>query len=318
MPRPPRLQFEGAFYHAFSRGNRREAIFLDDQDYFNFERFLADAVARSTLCVYAWCLMPNHFHLLLETPDGDLAEFMKCLLTRYAQYFNWRHGLSGHVFERRYQSIVCEKEPYFLELIRYIHLNPYRAKTPGLIGPSGWKWSSLRFYDGLEAPSSLQKGLREGLERFGADPAAARQAHRQFLADGLSSGQWEAFYRVKAKTFLGSDAFVEQVKRRTAQPVRDETRSLRRIRELTELAAVVEQTLAVSEERLRSTSQEDKLSLARSAFIYIAVRRYRFPGVKVAQYLNRGKAAISIALRRFETTPSKSDFSQRLLTALQL
>src|SRR5437879_5707562 len=124
MPRAPRIQFEGAFYHIYDRGNRRERIFLDDADYARFERMMLEAADRSGVRLFRWSLMPNHFHLLVETPEANIAEFMGRLLTRYAQYFNWRHNLVGHVFQGRYGARVCDKEAYFLELIRYIELNP--------------------------------------------------------------------------------------------------------------------------------------------------------------------------------------------------
>src|SRR5438309_1141403 len=127
MPRKPRFQFEGAFYHVYSRGNRRGRIFLDGADYREFEELLLDLSVRCAIALYAWCLMPNHFHILVETPSANLAIFMHRLLTRYAIYFNRRYRLVGHVFQSRYHARHCDKEAYFLQLVRYIHLNPYKA-----------------------------------------------------------------------------------------------------------------------------------------------------------------------------------------------
>src|ERR1035441_5199163 len=146
MPRPPRLQYPGAFYHVFHRGNRKERIFWDDLDYEKFEEFMIESMNWSGVMLYDWSLLPNHFHFLLETPDGNLAEFMQRLLTRYAKYFNWAHKKVGHVFQGRYQAKVCEKENYFLELIRYVELNPYRTKKGPLARLGEWKWSSFRYY----------------------------------------------------------------------------------------------------------------------------------------------------------------------------
>src|SRR6266700_53739 len=141
MPRRPRLQFEGAFYHVFSRGNRRERIFWEDTDYAKFESIMMEAMNWSGVRLYAWCLMPNHFHLLA---------------TRYAKYFNWAHKKVGHVFQSRYGARLCDKEAYFTELIRYVHLNPYRIKGKALASLGSWKWSSHRFYMGQqEAPAGM-------------------------------------------------------------------------------------------------------------------------------------------------------------------
>ena len=138
MPRLPRLQFEGALYHVFSRGNRRERIYETDSDYAMFEKIMIEAMNWSGVQLYAWCLMPNHFHLLLETPEGNLSEFMQRLATRYAKYFNWAHKKVGHVFQSRYGARLCDKESYFTELVRYIHLNPYRTKGKALAALGSW------------------------------------------------------------------------------------------------------------------------------------------------------------------------------------
>jgi len=120
MPRPPRLQYEGALYHAYTRGNHREVTFRDEADYREFESTLLDLCDRMEINLYAWCLMPNHFHLLPETPNANLAAFMQRLLSRYVHYFNRRYKLTGHLFQGRYQAILCEQETYLLELVRYI------------------------------------------------------------------------------------------------------------------------------------------------------------------------------------------------------
>jgi putative transposase len=317
MPRPPRIQFEDAFYHVYSRGNRREPLFLDDQDYFQFERFLVEAVERLAVVVFAWCLMPNHLHLLLQTPNANVAEFMRVLLARYAKYFNWRHGLSGHVFERRYNAIVCDKDAYFLELIRYIHLNPYRVKGLPLANPGAWKWSSHRYYAGLKPPSALKKGLSDGLLRFGGEPAKARERYAAFLADGLKNGNWEDFFRPKSELYLGSDSFVEAIKKRIQQPVRLEARDLRRVSDLKELAEVVRKVFGVNEEVLRTRAQTGQLCQIRDVFIFAAVRRYRFQGAAVARFLGWARSSVSTVLGRFDQDLGRSRLLQQLMHSLQ-
>ena len=141
MARKPRVQYEGAMYHVMTRGNRRERIVEDDTDYGMLNKTMFEAMRWSGVKLYSWCPMPNHPHALVETPDGNLSAFMQRWLTRYARYFNWRHGLVGHVFQGRYTAKLCQKEAYFKQLIRYIHLNVHKVKTPGFVGPEGWKWS---------------------------------------------------------------------------------------------------------------------------------------------------------------------------------
>ena len=188
MPRPPRLQYPGAFYHVFHRGNRKERIFWDDLDYEKFEEFMIEAMNWSGVRLYDWSLLPNHFHFLLQTPDGNLSEFMQRLLTRYAKYFNWRHHQVGHLFQGRYGARVCDKERYFLELVRYVELNPYRLKKGILAKLGEWKWSSLRFYMGnAEAPEGMKQAMEEVLGLLGKTLEQARHGMAKFLADGLKS-----------------------------------------------------------------------------------------------------------------------------------
>jgi putative transposase len=119
MGRPPRIQFEGASYHVFDRGNRREPIFRGEADYRTFEKILLETMRWSGVWLYDWSQMPNHFHLHVETPEGNLAEFMQRLLARYAKTFNAAQRLVGHVFQGRYGAVLCEQEAHFQEIVRY-------------------------------------------------------------------------------------------------------------------------------------------------------------------------------------------------------
>ena len=127
MPRGPRLDAPGVLHHVMARGLDRQSIFRDDHDRDDFVRRLAALAEAGALVVYAWALLPNHFHLLVRTANKPLPRAMRSLLTGYAGAFNRRHRRSGHLFQNRYKSIVVEEEPYFLELVRYLHLNPVRA-----------------------------------------------------------------------------------------------------------------------------------------------------------------------------------------------
>lgn len=127
MARPLRLEFPGAIYHVTSRGNARNAIFLDDEDRVLFLACLGAVVTRFGWWCHAYCLMDNHYHLLIETPEGDLSRGMRQLNGVYTQRFNRRHGRAGHVFQGRFKAIVVDRDSYLLELCRYVVLNPIRA-----------------------------------------------------------------------------------------------------------------------------------------------------------------------------------------------
>ena len=145
MPRQSRIDAPGALHHVIARGIERRNIFRDDQGRYNFlERMGALAEGTATVC-YAWALIPNHFHLLLRTGTAPIATFMRRLLTGHAVSFNRRHRRHGHLFQNRYKSILCQEDSYLLELVRYIHLNPLRAKLVADMDALGeipvlWSW----------------------------------------------------------------------------------------------------------------------------------------------------------------------------------
>lgn len=144
MARPYRLQGEGFLYHITSRGNDRKKIFLGDYDYNKFLEYLKTAKEKHKFYLYAYCLMPNHYHLLLETTQPNLSRIMQYLNTSYATYYNIKRKKYGHLFQGRYKSILIDKDSYLLELTRYIHLNPVRAKI--VSEPQKYKWSSFNGY----------------------------------------------------------------------------------------------------------------------------------------------------------------------------
>lgn len=144
MARPARIEYEGAFYHVMNRGNRREDIFLDDNDRQKFYEILGNIEKRYGIIIYVYVLMSNHYHLLLETPFANLSRAIQRLNGDYALYFSRRHKSPGHIFQGRYKAMLVEKDAYLLELSRYIHLNPLRA---GVVRrPEEYRWSSLPVY----------------------------------------------------------------------------------------------------------------------------------------------------------------------------
>lgn len=187
MPRQPRLDVEGALHHVIVRGIERSPIFKDNKDRQRFVDRLADLVGATGTKVYAWALIPNHLHLLLRSGASGLPTFMRRLLTGYAITFNKRHNRSGHLFQNRYKSIICEEDPYFLELVRYIHLNPLRSRVVRTIDElDAYPWSGHRSLLG-KASVPWQDG-DSVLIRFGQKEKAARPAYRRFMEKGVSQG----------------------------------------------------------------------------------------------------------------------------------
>jgi len=208
MARPLRLQFPGALYHLTARGDRQEPIFEDDQDRLVFLDLLAKEVLQQGWVLYAFCLMGNHYHLLLETPEPNLVQGMRRLNGVYTQAFNRRYGRVGHVLQGRYQSILVDKDAYLRELCRYVVLNPVRAGMVASV--EDWHWSSYLPTAGrIPCPPWLDAAAVRGL--FG-EGAAARRAYERFVAQGLKQASpWEA---LRGQIYLGSDAFHAQMKKR--------------------------------------------------------------------------------------------------------
>ena len=208
MPRPPRVDAPGAIHHLTSRGVRRERIFVDDTDREHFLRLVARAVARCEWICHAYCLMTNHYHLLVETPRPTLSVGMQSLNSRYAEWFNFVHALEGHVFERRFRNVLVESDWHLLELARYVVLNPVRA---GLCAhPSEWRWSSYRATAGLApAPDFLTTSWLLG--QFGRDDARARAGYRAFVDDAPPRARGETGHvRGLTPDMAGVDAATEQ------------------------------------------------------------------------------------------------------------
>lgn len=206
MARPLRLEFHGALYHVTSRGDGREDIYLDDGDRAISLAVLAEVVQRFNWIIHAYCLMSNHYHLLVETPDGNLAQGMRQFNGVYTQRFNRRHGRVGHVFQGRYKAIIVQKDSYLLELARYIVLNPVRA---GMVrNAKDWRWSSYRATAGMASPD----GWFEAdwvLSAFGGRKRQAQERYRAFVADGRN--QPSPWAKLRNQVFLGDDEFVSRL-----------------------------------------------------------------------------------------------------------
>ena len=206
MARPLRIEYEGALYHITSRGNARADIFLADEDRHLFLDVLSSVVARHNWICHAYCLMPNHYHLLIETPLPNLSRGMQLLNGIYTQKFNRQHRRSGHVFQGRFKAILVEKESHLLELARYVVLNPVRAKM--VRSACDWPWSSYRATSGqTTAPKFLSTDWL--LSQFDTDRIRAIAAYRRFVSQGQGLDVWES---LRAGSLPGSDSFIESMR----------------------------------------------------------------------------------------------------------
>jgi REP element-mobilizing transposase RayT len=301
----------GLLQHVIVRGIEKQKLFLDDHDRGMFVNRFSSLLEETGTDCFAWTLLGNHVHALLRCNRAELSIFMRRLLTGYAVNFNHRHKRSGHLFQNRYKSIICEEDTYFLELIRYIHLNPLRAKiVPDLEALDNYPWSGHAVLMGKR--NLPGQAIDEVLLLFGKGLSTSRKQYRQFVADGIEQGRRPELvgggYRRSRKAsgdqdecvnfddrVLGSSEFVEKLRQEAAvRPVLPPRVSLSDIQNL-----ICEQFEVPPEAILRRT-RGGPVSAARAVFCYTAVRLAGRVGAEVGQFLSMGTSAVSRAVNRGE------------------
>ena len=210
MARPLRITYPGAFYHVTSRGNEQNDVFKSQRDREKFLEYLASATERYGAVIHTYCLLSNHYHLLLETPEGNLSQIMRHVNGAYTTYFNVKRKRAGHLFQGRFKAILVEADEYALELSRYIHLNPVRAVM--VSRPEEYRWSSYNNYIGQDnAPLWLK--METILDYFSSSAKEARQQYRSFVEDLLGKEYDSPFKNTFGAAVLGSAEFIETVTR---------------------------------------------------------------------------------------------------------
>jgi putative transposase len=209
VSRQLRIEYPGAFYHVYSRGNRKQEIFLSDEDLYFFLKVLGDASEEFGVRFHAYCLMPNHYHLFTETPFGGLSRALHLINTTYTVYFNKKHSRCGHLFQGRFKSILVEAETYAWELSRYIHLNPVRA---GIVRrPEDYTWSSYKEYLGMRVASAwLATSLI--LRDSGNPTEEDRKCYARFVLTGIGSEPPPGFGDSKRSGILGSLSYIDRIR----------------------------------------------------------------------------------------------------------
>ena len=203
-----RIEFPGTVYHITSRGSAKERIYLDDEDYAGFLDCLCSVVNRFNRILHAYCLMSNHYHLLIEPPEGNLSIGMRQLNGIYTQQFNRRHNRVGHVLQGRYKAILADKDNYLLELYRYIVLNPVRAGVVRSL--KQWQCSSYKYTTGYgKGIPCLTKDWI--LLQFGRERRGAERQYREFVHGGLKAeSPWK---EIKGLLYLVDEGFIDKIKK---------------------------------------------------------------------------------------------------------
>jgi putative transposase len=317
MPRHARLDAPDTLHHVMVRGIERTTIFRDDLDRADFIARLATLAEARALIVYAWALLPNHAHLLVRTGMRPLPRSMRSLLTGYAGAFNRRHKRVGHLFQNRYKSIVVEEEPYLLELVRYLHLNPLRAKViPDLRRLARYPWTGHSALLGT-VPRPWQD-TETILRQFGPTPRRARHAYRAFVAEGLPQGRRSAFQggglvrsaggwaEVRAlrhqgtpttadARILGRGAFVDRLLAETEARTRATLRVPPPRPPLATLAQQIATQTGCALAELLAGRRTRAVRVARQRLSQLAVRDLGYPGATVARFLGVTTSAVNRA-----------------------
>jgi REP element-mobilizing transposase RayT len=217
MARPLRVQYPGALYHVTNRGNERKAIFKDDEDRREFLKILSQSIDTYGVVLHAFVLMHNHWHLLAQTPLGNLGEFMRHFNITYTSHYNRRHKRVGHLYQGRYKSFLVEEESYLSKVSRYIHLNPVQVSGKKRMSPEkrlhylwNYEWSSLPGY--VAKARKLDFVVYDQvLAEYGGDNRSGRQRYKKQLAEDLTSGL-AIKEKIVGQSILGHEGFVEWVR----------------------------------------------------------------------------------------------------------
>jgi REP element-mobilizing transposase RayT len=296
MGRPLRIEYPGAFYHVTSRGNEQKEIFKSDKDREQFISYLESASSRYEAVIHVYCLMSNHYHLLLETPSGNLSEIMRHINSAYTNYFNAKRKRAGHLLQGRYKAILVEADEYAKELSRYIHLNPVRAGVAEK--PEDYPWSSYKSFIGRgKNPAWLNTEFILGY--FG-NKTESQKHYRQFV-NIMRGREYESpLKNTAASTILGSADFVKEITGKYLD-TKQEDRNLPALRKLSKRPAIEK----IAEE-VNSIITDDE-TLSKAATIYFC-HRYSGASLKeIGKIFDIGESAVSQASRRFAQKVGKND-----------
>jgi len=292
MARRPRIEFEGAFYHVITRGNQRQKIFKDEEDLEKYLTILASYKERYKYFLYAYVLMSNHVHLLIETRVIPLSKIIQGINQSYTMYFNRKYRTVGHLFQGRYRGIICDKDAYLLSLIKYIHLNPLRARI--VKKPEGYKWSSHRSYSYSENNEGVFVDTDQVLRMFSEYKAQARKLYRAYINDSVRIKK-EEIYNTVDQRILGEEGFVEKVGESIEEEI--ERRKKRHEYSLQEIAKAVEQISGITLKQLREKSKDKKVLTYRKLVSLIA-KEYEYRGKEIAKYLQKDPSVITRYLKK--------------------
>jgi REP element-mobilizing transposase RayT len=308
MARKPRIEFEGAFYHVITRGNQQQTTFKERDDFQKYMEILSSYKRRFNFLLYAYILMNNHVHLLIETVQTPLSKILQGINQSYTMYFNRKYKTSGHLFQGRYKAILCDRDEYLLALIKYIHHNPVRAKK--VERPDEYEWSSYRHY----AQRQQQTGIVDTdpvLRMFSEDKTTARKLFRNYISEkaGITGDE---IYRAVDQRILGDEEFIEKVKEKSAGNIKSGKRP--RQYSLNAIMGVIGMAYRISLKEIRSSSKDRALTKAKTVLSLVA-REYGYKNKEIADFIQKDPVVITRHLKEKANLQEDMEKIMRLLKA---
>jgi REP element-mobilizing transposase RayT len=306
VSRPLRIEYPGAFYHVTSRGNERRTVFQSNRDREKYLSYLESAHERHGAVIHVYCLMGNHYHLLLETPRGNLSKILHYINGSYTTYFNIKRNRSGHLFQGRFKGILVDKDEYCNELSRYVHLNPVRA---GMVkAPSEYPWSSYRYFVGRDKkPNWLTTEFI--LEGFGGDRGSKK--YREYVERGEYGEIENPLRKVVASTFLGGKEFIERIKLEYLEKKEIDRRDLPALKEILMRPSLESIERAVIKVAGRGHP------LFKKIFIYLSYQHSGLNLREIGEYFGMQRSAISQLSRRFAETIEGNQELRKVLNNIE-
>lgn len=290
MARKPRIEFEGAFYHIITRGNQRQKIFKDNEDFLQYLDMLSRYKTQYKYYLHAYVLMNNHVHLLIEIRKIPLSKILQGINQSYTIYFNRKYNTSGHLFQGRYKAILCDKDKYLLALVKYIHLNPVRARIAK--NSDEYRWSSHNSY----ARNPGKKDIIDEdqvLRMFSEDKSKARRLYTAFISEGISVKKEDVYLTIDQR-ILGDENFADKVMGKCDADI--EPKRKEKEYALSQIAMGIEKTYGITLKQMREKGKDREISLCRKVLCLVA-DEYGHKGKDIAGYIHKDPAMISRHLK---------------------
>jgi len=305
MARKPRIEYEGAFYHVITRGNQRRKVFRDDNDFQKYISLLAYYKEGYKYSLYAYALMNNHVHLLIETHRIPLSKIFQGINQSYTMYFNRKYKTVGHLFQGRYKAILCDRNAYLISLVKYIHLNPVRAKIAKAAGE--YRWSSQGSYEKQKDNEIVD--TEKVLRMFSEDKTRARKLYRAYIDDGIEVKK-EDIYKTVSQRILGEEHFIDKVMEKVDE--RFENKRKHHKYSLKKIAETIGKNKGITIKQLREKSRDEGI-LEVKKLASITAREFGYKGKEIAHFLQKDPSVVTRYLKDGEDFKADMEHILKLL-----